>query len=121
MHSCRALRNLWHACPSAPVGCPSAVSPLPPQLLQLVELFGSTRDEWMAADMEGWLAPNRIYPGVAKAVRALMERDETYIVTTKQVGESGLRGGWRASHPRPWQQLTRSLAFANRGGDHLPR
>jgi hypothetical protein len=40
----------------------------------------------MAADMEGWLAPNRIYPGVADAVRALMQQHEVYIVTTKQVG-----------------------------------
>lgn len=51
---------------------------------ELVDLFGSTRDEWMAADMDGWLAPNRIYPGVADAVRALMQSHEVYIVTTKQ-------------------------------------
>lgn len=55
-----------------------------------MHLFGDTRDEWMAADMEGWLAPNRIYPGVADAVRALMEHQEVYIVTTKQVGA----GSW---------------------------
>ena len=55
-----------------------------PHPLQLVELFGSTRDEWMAADLDGWLAPNRIYPGVADVVRALMASSETYIVTTKQ-------------------------------------
>jgi hypothetical protein len=53
--------------------------------LQLVDLFGSTRDEWMASDMQGWLAPNRIYPGVADAVREFMQHDECYIVTTKQV------------------------------------
>lgn len=51
---------------------------------QLVELFGNTRDGWMKADLEGWLAPNRIYPGVADTVKALMERQESYIVTTKQ-------------------------------------
>lgn len=34
--------------------------------------------------MEGWLAPNRIYPGVADAMRALMAAHEVYIVTTKQ-------------------------------------
>lgn len=54
--------------------------------LQLVELFGSTRDNWIAADLQGWLAPNRIYPGVAGAVRKLMDEHEVYIVTTKQVG-----------------------------------
>ncbi|KAL4452021.1 hypothetical protein ABPG75_007683 [Micractinium tetrahymenae] len=51
---------------------------------ELVDLFGSTRDEWMAADLEGWLAPNRIYPGVAEAMQALMQAHEVYIVTTKQ-------------------------------------
>lgn len=51
---------------------------------ELVDLFGSTRDEWMAADLEGWLAPNRIYPGVAEAMRVLMQAHEVYIVTTKQ-------------------------------------
>jgi hypothetical protein len=38
----------------------------------------------MAADLEGWLAPNRIYPGVADAVRSLMASHEVDIVTTKQ-------------------------------------
>lgn len=52
--------------------------------MQLVTLFGSTRDAWMAADLEGWLAPNRIYPGVADAMRALMAAHEVDIVTTKQ-------------------------------------
>ncbi|PRW56992.1 hypothetical protein C2E21_4196 [Chlorella sorokiniana] len=51
---------------------------------ELVDLFGSTRDEWMAADLDGWLAPNRIYPGVAQAMQALMQQHEVYIVTTKQ-------------------------------------
>lgn len=52
---------------------------------KLVKLFGSVRDEWIAADLAGWLAPNRIYPGVAEAVRAaLAGGDEVYVVTTKQ-------------------------------------
>jgi hypothetical protein len=54
-------------------------------LLQLVQLFGSVRDNWIAEDLAGWLAPNRIYPGVADAVAATMQQDEVYIVTTKQV------------------------------------
>lgn len=50
-------------------------------------LFGSVRDDWIATDLAGWLAPNRIYPGVAEAVKsALAGGDEVYIVTTKQVG-----------------------------------
>jgi len=50
----------------------------------LVELFGRTRDDWIAADLDGWLAPNRIYPGVAEAMDQLMVEHEVYIVTTKQ-------------------------------------
>ena len=50
----------------------------------LVELFGKTRDDWIAADLDGWLAPNRIYPGVAEAMDQLMVEHEVYIVTTKQ-------------------------------------
>jgi hypothetical protein len=57
---------------------------------QLVTLFGRVRDEWIADDLAGWLAPNRIYPGVAEAVRgALAGGDEVYVVTTKQVGTRG--------------------------------
>lgn len=51
---------------------------------QLVTLFGSTRDEWMAADLDGWLAPNRIYPGIEDVIKNLMSEQEVYIVTTKQ-------------------------------------
>lgn len=52
--------------------------------MQLVDLFGSTRDEWMAEDLNAWLAPNRIYSGTADAVKKLMKDQEAYIVTTKQ-------------------------------------
>ena len=58
----------------------------------MVELFGTTRDQWIESDVKGWLAPNRIYPGVAKAVRAALKQDEAYIVTTQQV-----RAGCRTS------------------------
>eukprot|EP00882_Tetradesmus_deserticola_P010232 GHRQ01010810.1.p1 GENE.GHRQ01010810.1~~GHRQ01010810.1.p1 ORF type:complete len:302 (+),score=126.20 GHRQ01010810.1:460-1365(+) len=51
---------------------------------KLIELFGKVRDEWISEDLAGWLAPNRIYPGVAEAVAAAMQQDEVYIVTTKQ-------------------------------------
>jgi phosphoglycolate phosphatase-like HAD superfamily hydrolase len=50
----------------------------------LVELFGRTRDEWIESDLDGWLAPNRIYPGVPEAMDQLMVEHEVYIVTTKQ-------------------------------------
>mmetsp|Transcript_24172 Transcript_24172/g.52804 ORF Transcript_24172/g.52804 Transcript_24172/m.52804 type:complete len:294 (+) Transcript_24172:56-937(+) len=51
---------------------------------ELVDLFGSVRDAWIASDLSGWLAPNRIYAGVAGPVAAAMSKDEVYIVTTKQ-------------------------------------
>lgn len=54
---------------------------------EMVELFGTTRDAWMEEDLDGWLAPNRIYDGVAAAMAAAIAADdaEVYIVTTKQV------------------------------------
>jgi phosphoglycolate phosphatase-like HAD superfamily hydrolase len=67
---------------------PSYNPPTPPPLKktkQLVDLFGGVRDEWMAADLASWLAPNAIYPGVADAVRASLARgDDVHVVTTKQ-------------------------------------
>ncbi|GMH34394.1 hypothetical protein BSKO_02228 [Bryopsis sp. KO-2023] len=53
---------------------------------ELVELFGSTRDKWMAEDLTSWLAPNRIYQGLPDALKSAMEDEqkEVYIVTTKQ-------------------------------------
>lgn len=52
----------------------------------LVDLFGSTRDEWMAEDLDDWLAPNRIYTGVPEIMNTLINapNSEVYIVTTKQ-------------------------------------
>jgi len=52
----------------------------------LVDLFGSTRDEWMAEDLDDWLAPNRIYTGVPEIMNTLINAPncEVYIVTTKQ-------------------------------------
>lgn len=51
---------------------------------ELVELFGGTRDAWIHEDLQGWLAPNRIYPGVPAVLNELIEQHELYIVTTKQ-------------------------------------
>eukprot|EP00798_Chlamydomonas_sp_ICE-L_P026047 gene26047-11745_t len=50
----------------------------------LLTLFGSVRDDWIATDLAGWLAPNQIYEGVTEPIRAAMDSDELYIVTTKQ-------------------------------------
>ncbi|KAG2445183.1 hypothetical protein HYH02_008651 [Chlamydomonas schloesseri] len=54
------------------------------QRADMVELFGRVRDDWIAADLTGWLAPNRIYDGVADPVRAALAAHHVYIVTTKQ-------------------------------------
>lgn len=52
----------------------------------MVEAFGRIRDDWIKADLDGWLAPNALYPGVAEAVLAAQARTdgEVKIVTTKQ-------------------------------------
>ena len=59
-----------------------------PRLTQLVERFGTARDTWIAADLNSWLAPNRIYSGVADVLRNLKQREDVYIVTTKQVNST---------------------------------
>lgn len=51
---------------------------------EMVMLFGSVRDDWIAKDLAGWLAPNRIYEGVAPLIASAMAASEVYIVTTKQ-------------------------------------
>lgn len=56
--------------------------------VQLVELFGAVRDDWIKQDLHGWLGANDIYPGIAEDLAIARERDELYIVTTKQVAPS---------------------------------
>ena len=53
---------------------------------EMVRGYGAIRDDWMAADLDGWLEPNLIYPGVGEAVR-LAETSphaQVFVVTTKQ-------------------------------------
>ncbi|PKA66423.1 hypothetical protein AXF42_Ash007121 [Apostasia shenzhenica] len=49
---------------------------------ELIDLFGSVRDEWMNEDLSGWIGANRLYPGIADALR--FSSSHIYIVTTKQ-------------------------------------
>jgi phosphoglycolate phosphatase-like HAD superfamily hydrolase len=43
------------------------------------------RDEWIAADVDHWLAQHRFYPGIADRLRQLLHRDVAlFIVTTKE-------------------------------------
>ena len=57
-------------------------------LAQLVELFGNVRDAWIAEDLPSWLDANGIYPGIPDGLAAAQQRDELYIVTTKQVSNT---------------------------------
>ena len=53
---------------------------------EMVAGYGKIRDDWMAADLNGWLAPNLVYPGVAEACIAAetSTKCDVFIVTTKQ-------------------------------------
>ena len=53
---------------------------------EMVAGYGKIRDDWMAADLNGWLAPNLVYPGVAEACIAAETSThcDVFIVTTKQ-------------------------------------
>jgi len=54
------------------------------QRSELVEKFGSYRDDWMRRDLQSWLESNSFYPGVAEAVAHARDSAEAYVVTTKQ-------------------------------------
>ncbi|CBN78330.1 conserved unknown protein [Ectocarpus siliculosus] len=49
---------------------------------ELVDAFGSARDEWMEADFQGWLGANKFYEGIPEAISAC--EGEVYVITTKQ-------------------------------------
>ncbi|CAN0392305.1 unnamed protein product [Pylaiella littoralis] len=49
---------------------------------ELVDAFGSARDEWIETDFQGWLGANTFYEGVSEAISAC--QGEVYVVTTKQ-------------------------------------
>ncbi|CAN0568243.1 unnamed protein product, partial [Ectocarpus sp. 12 AP-2014] len=49
---------------------------------ELVDAFGSARDEWMEADFQGWLGANKFYEGIPEAISACT--GEVYVITTKQ-------------------------------------
>jgi len=50
----------------------------------MVELFGATRDAWIAEDLPGWLAAHRFYPGVVEALRRAEGTSAVRILSTKQ-------------------------------------
>jgi len=52
--------------------------------MQLGDLFGEARDEWIARDTAGWLGSHRFYPGVIDRLREALVSNPVYILTTKQ-------------------------------------
>lgn len=55
---------------------------------ELVTLFGTTRDEMIHDDQQGWIDANSLYDGIGDALRHLFnletEKTDVWIVTTKQ-------------------------------------
>lgn len=53
---------------------------------KLAKTLDAIRDEWIAQDLEGWLALHRFYPGVADKVRQTLAegRTQVWIITTKE-------------------------------------
>jgi len=47
----------------------------------LKQLFGDTRDQWIAEDLADWVAMNPLFSGIAEKLRRL---PDFYIITTKQ-------------------------------------
>ena len=54
------------------------------QRQDMLELFGTTRDRWIATDLDGWLAAHRFYPRVVAAVDRLQRRHRILVISTKQ-------------------------------------
>jgi len=51
---------------------------------ELKERFGETRDQWIASDLESWIAMNPLFPGVADKLQKLNQTHIWYVITTKQ-------------------------------------
>lgn len=50
----------------------------------LKQLFGETRDIWIAKDLNSWIAMNPLFPGVADRLHTLGQACDWYVITTKQ-------------------------------------
>lgn len=64
--------------------CQSALEHSDRSAEDLTELFGRTRDQWIARDLQGWLSHHRFYPGVRDALSRMLARSPVFILTTKQ-------------------------------------
>jgi phosphoglycolate phosphatase-like HAD superfamily hydrolase len=67
-----------------PGRCAALMQDLSTSRADLVRLFGSTRDRWIAADLRDWLGRHRFYPGVLPWLQQRLETQPVYILTTKQ-------------------------------------
>jgi len=50
---------------------------------ELKQVFGQTRDAWIANDMNDWIAMNPLFEGIANKLNSL-DLEHSYIITTKQ-------------------------------------
>lgn len=50
----------------------------------LKKLFGETRDAWIAADLDDWIAMNPLFPDIAGKLRTLGQQHDWCVITTKQ-------------------------------------
>lgn len=50
----------------------------------LKQRLGSTRDAWIASDLESWIARNPLFPGIKQQLQILNQKATWYIITTKQ-------------------------------------
>lgn len=50
----------------------------------LKKRFGDTRDQWIAGDLDSWIAMNPLFPGVVEKLQKLGETHIWYVITTKQ-------------------------------------
>lgn len=54
------------------------------EINDLKKLFGSTRDQWISAQLDEWVRLNPLFPGVADRLRNLVAQNACYVLTTKQ-------------------------------------
>lgn len=50
---------------------------------ELKEIFGTTRDEWIAQDFTSWIEMNPLFDGIADKLNQI-DSDNCFIITTKQ-------------------------------------
>ncbi|MEM9807220.1 MAG: HAD family hydrolase [Cyanobacteria bacterium P01_D01_bin.56] len=51
---------------------------------EAAKVLDGERDHWIATDVDNWLAQHRFYPYMLKVLQASLDRQPTYIVSTKE-------------------------------------